>query len=157
MAEPLAEFQCGGESLESQLALAEAQVRDAAEVETVGLSPGILTVRMLGAVESFAGVLEGFARVTSRKQYLGEGEAEVDREFSESAGVGQKKARFGLDDRLRVVLNLCLDFRGRSKAAELEIDVSGAVGECAGFLQALSSLCEVIRKKETHKEGVAAA
>jgi len=50
MSPPLAQFQCGFEALENQFALAETQAGDAAEVHAVGLSPGILTIRLFGAV-----------------------------------------------------------------------------------------------------------
>jgi hypothetical protein len=47
-------------------------------METVGLSPGVLAVRVFGPVERAAGVLEGLSCVTGREQRFGEGEAEVD-------------------------------------------------------------------------------
>ena len=51
MAEVFAEFEGGGEALAGQLALAEPQMRETAEVEAVRLPPGIVTVRLFGAVE----------------------------------------------------------------------------------------------------------
>jgi hypothetical protein len=41
-------------------------------METVGASPGVFTVRVLGAVERVAGFLEGFARVAGRQVGFGE-------------------------------------------------------------------------------------
>ena len=44
VAQVLADFEGGGESLPVELVLAEPEVSDAAEVEAVGFSPGILAV-----------------------------------------------------------------------------------------------------------------
>ena len=44
MAEAFTDFQRGGEGLAGQFAFAEAEVGDAAEVEAVGFSPGVLAV-----------------------------------------------------------------------------------------------------------------
>jgi hypothetical protein len=46
MTETLAKFEGGGEALAGKLALAKPQMGDTAEVKTVGLPPGIGTVRM---------------------------------------------------------------------------------------------------------------
>jgi len=103
VSEAFAEFEGCGEALAGQFVLAEAQVGDAAEVETVGASPGELTVGVLGAVERVAGVLEGFARVAGREIGFGEGEADVDGVFSEAAGVGEEDAGLGFGDGLGVI------------------------------------------------------
>lgn len=63
VAQPLAKFKGSGEALSGELAFAEPEVSESAEVETVGLSPGVLAVGMFGPVERFAGVLEGFLSV----------------------------------------------------------------------------------------------
>jgi hypothetical protein len=78
VAEAIADFQGRGQALAGELAFAEAQVGESAEVETIGLSPGVLAVRVFGPVERAAGVLEGLSCVTGREQRFGEGEAEVD-------------------------------------------------------------------------------
>jgi hypothetical protein len=66
----------------------EAQVGEAAEVESVGTAPGVLAILLFGAVECVAGILKGFLRIPGSEEGFGEGEAEVDGEFSEAAGVG---------------------------------------------------------------------
>jgi hypothetical protein len=73
VAQTLPDFQCGGEALDSQFALAEAQVGHAAEVQAVGLPPGILAMRMFGAVERVAGILEGLAGVAGSEVGFGKG------------------------------------------------------------------------------------
>ena len=78
MAEALADFERGGEALDGKFALPKLVVGDPAEVETVGLSPGVLAIGMFGAVESVAGVSESFARVAGGEESFGEGEAEID-------------------------------------------------------------------------------
>jgi len=60
------------EALAGKFTFTEAQVGEAAEVETVGASPGVLTVGVLGAVERVAGVLESFARIAGREVGFGE-------------------------------------------------------------------------------------
>jgi hypothetical protein len=77
MPEALAEFEGGGEALAGKLVLAEPEVGDAAEVETVGFSPGVLAVGRFRAVERIAGVLEGFAGVARGEECFGESDAEV--------------------------------------------------------------------------------
>jgi hypothetical protein len=71
MPKPLAEFQRSGEALAGQFALAEAQVSHAAEVQAVGLSPGILAIREFGAVERVAGILQGLGRVAGGEVRFG--------------------------------------------------------------------------------------
>ncbi len=63
VAEALAECESGGETLAGEFALTESEVGEAAEVETIGLSPGVFAIRVFGAIERVAGVLEGFSRV----------------------------------------------------------------------------------------------
>jgi hypothetical protein len=79
------------------------EVGETAKVETVCLSPSILTVWMFGAVEGIASVLQGFARVAGCEEGFGEDDAELDREPSEAAGVREKDAGFGFDNCLGVV------------------------------------------------------
>ena len=123
MAEALAEFEGGGEALAGEFVLAEAEVGDAAEVEAVGFSPGVLAVGVFGAVERVAGVLEGFAWVAGGEVGFGEGEAEVDGEFSEAAGVGEEDAGFGFGDGLGEIAEVAVEFAGGVEAAELEFDL----------------------------------
>lgn len=75
MAEALAELDGCGEALTSKLTLAEPQVGQTPEVETVSLSPGILTDRPFRTVQRIASILESFIRVASRKKSFGEDEA----------------------------------------------------------------------------------
>ena len=107
---------------------------DAAEVQAIGLSPSILAIRMFGAVEPGAGIMQGLAGVAGGEVRFGEGQAEVDREFSEAASVRQQDASFGFRDGLRVIAEVALEFAGGVEAAELEFDGTGAVGEGAGVL-----------------------
>jgi hypothetical protein len=58
VAQALAQFEGGGEALARELVFAEPKVSDAAEVEAVGLSPGVLAVGRFRAVERVAGVLK---------------------------------------------------------------------------------------------------
>jgi hypothetical protein len=53
----LPDLQRGGEPLPGQFAFAEAQMCHAVPVQPVGLSPGILAIRLFGAVERGAGTL----------------------------------------------------------------------------------------------------
>src|ERR1022692_2894025 len=134
MPKPLAEFQRSGEALAGQLALAEAQVGDAAEVQAVGLPPGILTIRLFGAVERVAGILQGLTGVAGGEVRFGKGQTEIDGVFPEAAGVRQEDAGFAFRDGLGVIAEVALEFAGGMKAAELKVDVAGAVGEGAGVL-----------------------
>jgi hypothetical protein len=79
VAEAFAEFEGGGEALAAQFALAKLEVRETAKVETIRLSPGILTVWMFGAVEGIAGVLQGLVRVGGRNEGFSKDIAEGDR------------------------------------------------------------------------------
>jgi hypothetical protein len=54
VAEVLAELEGGGEALAGELAFPEPQVRDAAEVEAVGFSPGVLAVGFFRKIECLA-------------------------------------------------------------------------------------------------------
>ncbi|MDP2996465.1 MAG: hypothetical protein Q8N47_03180 [Bryobacterales bacterium] len=145
MAQAFAEFEGGGEALAGKFALAEPQVGkfalaepqvgEAAEVETVRLPPGVLAVRVLGAVERVAGVLKGFARIAGGEVGFGQGEADVDRVLPEAAGVRQEDAGFALGDGLMEIAEVPVEFAGGVERAELEFDISGAAGEGAGFCQ----------------------
>jgi hypothetical protein len=157
VAKALAEFEGGGEALECKLALAETQVGEAAEVEPVGLSPGVLAVRVFGAVERVAGVLEGFARVSGREESFGEGHTEFDGVFPEAAGVRQENAGFGLGNGLPVVPQVQVKLAGGVKAAELEFDHAGAVSEGTGVLKVLGRLGRIVCKEEPGEERIGAA
>ena len=71
MAEALAKFQSRAQALAGEVAFAEPQVGEPTEVETIGLSPGVLAIRVFGTVERVAGVLEGLPCVTSREERFG--------------------------------------------------------------------------------------
>ena len=144
MSEAFAEFEGGGEALAGQFVLAEEPMGDAAEVETVGASPGVLTVGVLGTVERVAGVLEGFAGVAGREVSFGNGEADVDGVFSVAAGVGEEDAGVGFGDGLGVIAEMRVEFGGGMGAAELEFDVAGAVGEGNGVLKVSGSLGRIV-------------
>src|ERR1022692_1213448 len=120
MPKPLAEFQRSGEALAGQLALAEAQVGHPAEVQSIGLSPGILAIRLFGAVERIPGILQGFARVAGGEVRFGEGQAEIDGVFPEAASVRQEGVGFAFRDGLTVIAEVALEFAGGMETAELE-------------------------------------
>jgi hypothetical protein len=117
VAEALAEVEGCGQTLPGELFFAEPQVGDAAEVQAIGLSPGVLAIRVFGTVERVAGVLEGLSCVTGREERFGEGEAEVDGVFPEAAGICQEDAGLGFGNRLRVVSQMPKDVAGRVEAA----------------------------------------
>ena len=157
MAEALAECECGGEALAGEFAFAEAEVGEAAEVETIGLSPGVFAIGVFGAIERVAGVLEGFACVAGGEVRFSEREADVDGVPSEAAGVRQEDAGIGFGDGLGVIAKMLVEFAGRVEAAELEFDYAGAVGEGAGVLKVPRGLGGIVRKEEPGEEGVAPA
>jgi hypothetical protein len=146
VSEAFAEFEGGGEALAGELAFAKAQVGDAAKVETVGLSPGVLAVRCFRKIEGLAGVLEGFMGVARREVGLGEGEAEVDGVFSEAASVGEEDASFGFGDGLGMIAEVALEFAGGVEAPELEFDLTREAGEGAGVLKMSGGLGRVAGK-----------
>jgi hypothetical protein len=135
VAEAFAEFEGGGEALAAQFALAKLQVRETTKVETVCLSPGILTVWVFRAVKGIASALQGFERVACGEEGFGEDNAQVNRISSVAAGVCQEDAGFGFGNGLGGIPKIQVEFTNRMKAAELEFDPSGAVGELAGSLQ----------------------
>jgi hypothetical protein len=102
----------------------EAEMSDTAEVEAVGFSPGVLAVWRFRAVERVAGVLESFVGVAGGEVGFGKGEAKVDGEFSESAGVGEQDASFGFGDGSGEIAEVAVEFAGAVEAAELEFDVA---------------------------------
>ena len=53
----LADFEGGCEAHMREIAFSESEVCDAAEVQAVGFTPGVLAVGVIGTVECFAGVL----------------------------------------------------------------------------------------------------
>ena len=157
MAELFAEFEGSGEALAGELGFFEANVSETTEVEAVGLAPGVSAIGGFGEVEGFAGVLEGLLRFRGGEVGFSEGEAEVDGEFSEAAGVGEEDAGFGFGDGLGVVAEVTVEFGGGVEAAQLELDLAGAVGKGAGFLKVLGGLGGIIWEEEAGEEGVAAA
>ena len=122
--QPLAQFLRGCEALPGQLALAEAQVSHPAEVQAVGLSPGILAIRLFGAVERAAGILQSFPGVAGGEVRFGKGETEVDGVFPESASVRKQDAGLAFRNGLRVIAEVAAEFAGGLEAAESEFDVS---------------------------------
>lgn len=146
--EVFAKFEGGGEALECELLFAEAQVGEAAEVETVGLAPGVLAIGLLGFVEGGAGVLKGSLRVSGAEERFGEGDAEVDGVLSEAAGVGQENAFFGIGDGLRQILEMLMQFTSCQETAELKIDVARAVGEGSGAVEVLGGAGGVIGQEK---------
>jgi hypothetical protein len=130
--------------LPRQFAFAEAQVGDAAEVQPVGLSPSILAIRLFGAVERVARILQGLASVAGGEVRFGKRQTEIDGVLSEPASVRQEDASFGFCDGLRVIAEVELKFGGSMEAAELEFDFAGAVGEGAGVAQVSRGLGGII-------------
>jgi hypothetical protein len=74
--------------------------------------------------------LQSFASVAGREQRFGEGEAEVDREFSEATRVCEEDASLRFGNSLGIIPEMQLKLAGRVEAAELEFDVPGPVGKC---------------------------
>ncbi len=157
MTETLAKFEGGGEALAGKLALAEPQVSETAKVETLRLAPCVGAVWFFGAVERVASVLQSFACVAGGEQRLGEGEPEVDREFSEATRVCEEDASLRFGNSLGIIPEMQLKLAGRVEAAELEFDVTRAVGEGTGVVQVLASLGGTFRKEEPGEEGIATA
>ena len=122
MPKPLAKIERGSQALFGKFLFTEAQVGETAEVETGGASPGVLTVRVLGAVERVAGVLEGFASVAGGEVSFGECEADVDGVSSEAAGVGEEDAGVGLGYGLGVIAEMAVEFGGCVSTTELKFD-----------------------------------
>ena len=97
MPQAFAEFESRAETLDCKLALAKPPVGQSAEVKTIGLSPGVLAVRMFRPVERISRVLESFAGVAGGEVSFGESEAEVDGGLAEAAGVREENAGFAFD------------------------------------------------------------
>ena len=129
VAQALAEFKGGGQTLAGQFALTQADMGEGAEVETIRFSPGVLAIGVSGAVERVAGALEGFVCVACRQVRFSEREADVDGKPSEAAGVRQKDAGIGFSDRPGVIAKALKQLGCCVEAAELEFDHTGAVGE----------------------------
>jgi hypothetical protein len=155
--EALAEFKGGGEALAGQLAFAEAQVGESAEVETVGLAPGVLAVGRFRPVERFAGFLERLAGVAGGKVCFGEREADVDGVFSEPAGISQAESGFAFRNCLLVVSQVSLEFASCVETAKLEFDIAGTVCERKGVLKVPGRLGGIAQKEEPHEKRVAKA
>ena len=89
VAEALADVEGCREPLAGKLVLAEPEVGDAAEVEAVGFSPGVLAVGRLGAVECIAsGVYRAMSGAETWPTSLGpcfRGHAEAHREMKRAA------------------------------------------------------------------------
>jgi hypothetical protein len=154
VAKALAEFECGGETLASEFAFAEPHVGKSTEVEAVGRSPGVLAVGMFRAVERIAGILESFARISSREVCFGERNAEVDGVLPEAAGVRQENTGFGFGDSLWVVGQLAVEFAGGVEATQLEIDYSGTAREGTSFLKVKGGFTWIVRKEKSREEGI---
>jgi hypothetical protein len=143
--------------LNGQFALAEAEMSHATPVQPVGLSPCILAIRLFGAVERVAGILEGLVGVAGREDRFGERQAEVDGVFPEAAGVRQEDAGLAFHDGLRVIAEVTLKFAGGVEAPELEFDVAGAGGEGTCVLQTFCGQDGVVGEEESSEEGITAA
>ena len=134
MAEFFAKGESGGKALAGEFGFAEAEVGEAAEVETVGLTPGVLAVGFDGEIEGFAGGLKSFLKVAGGEVGFGERDTDIDGVFAKAAAVGEKDAGFAFGDRLGKVAEMAIKFAGGLEAAELEFDFAGFFGECAGAL-----------------------
>jgi len=139
MPQPLAQLQRRTEPLPRQLPLAEPQMSHAAEVQSIRLSPGILAIRLFGAVERVAGILQGLARIADGEIRFGKGQTNVDGVLPEPASVRQQDAGFAFRDGLRVIAEVALEFAGGVEATELQFGAARAVGEGSGILQVLGS------------------
>jgi hypothetical protein len=95
--------------------------------------------------------------VAGRKVGFGEGQAKVDGESSEAAGVGEEDAGFGFRDGLGEVAEVAVEFAGGAEAAELEFDYPRTVSKGAGVLKMLVGWGGIIGKEEAGEEGIAAA
>jgi hypothetical protein len=143
MAEFLAEGECGGEALAGEFGFAKTEVGEAAEMETVGLAPGVLAVGFEGEIEGFAGSLESFLEVAGGEVGFGEGNADIDGVFAEAAGIGEEDAGFAFGDALGEIADVTGEFAGGLETAELEFNVAGSLGECAGLLQVFRRCGEI--------------
>src|SRR5262245_136346 len=76
----------GSEALSGQLDLAEAGVGDAAQVQPIGLPPGVLAFRMDRTVQCLTGALQRRLRIASIQVDTGQGQAELDGIVPEAAG-----------------------------------------------------------------------
>jgi hypothetical protein len=115
-------------------------VSHAAEVQAIGLPPGILAIRLFGAVEGIAGILEGLPGVARGEVRFGKGQAEVDGAFPETACVRQEDASVALRDGLGMVPEVAGEFAGGMEAAELEFDHSATVREGLCFMKVMGGL-----------------
>jgi hypothetical protein len=157
MPQALAEFEGRGKTLDGKLAFAQPPMGQSAEVKTIGLSPGVLAIRLVRPVKRIAGVLESLAGVCRGEIRFGQGEAEVDGVFAEAASVRQENARFGFENRFWIIPQMPVEFAGRLEATELVFDYAGVVGEGAGVLKVTFGLGGIVRKEEPGEEGVAPA
>jgi hypothetical protein len=87
--------------------------------------------------------------VAGREEGFGEGDAEVNGEPSEAAGVSEKDAGFGFGDGLAEIVEVTVEFAGGVEAAELESHLSGTVSERAGVLKVLGGLGGIVRQEES--------
>ena len=100
VAEFFAKGESGGEALAGEFGFAKTQVGEAAEVETVGLTPGVLAVGFDGEIEGFAGGLKSFLKVAGGEVSFGERDTDIDGVFAEPASVGEEDAGFAFGDGL---------------------------------------------------------
>ena len=142
------EGESGGEALAGEFGFAETEMGEAAEVETVGLAPGVLAIGFDGEIEGFAGGLESFLKVAGREVGFGEGGADIDRVFAEAAGVGEEDAGFAFGDGLGKIAEMAMNFAGGLEAAELEIDGTGFLGEFARLFQMFCRRRRLIGRKQ---------
>ena len=121
------------EALAGEFGFAKTQVGEAAEIQAVGLPPGVLAVGFEGEIESFAGGLESFLEVAGGEIGFGEGDADVYGVFAAAASVGEEDAGFAFGDGLLKVAEMSGEFAGGLEAYELELDVARSFGECTSF------------------------
>jgi hypothetical protein len=124
-----AESEGGGKTLAGEFGFAEADMGDATKMQGIGLAPGVLA--LFGEVEGVASGLESFLVLIRGEVGSGEGDADVDGEFAEAAGIGEEDAGFAFDQGLRKVGDGESEFASGLKAAELKFDFAGFLGELA--------------------------
>ena len=88
MAQLFADSESGGEASAGEFGFAKTQVSETAEVETVGLAPGVLAVGFDREIEGFAGGLESFLEVAGGEIGFGERDADVDGELAAKHAAG---------------------------------------------------------------------
>lgn len=117
MCEFCAEGEGGGETLAGEFGLAEAEMGDAAEVQGIGLTPGVLAFGMLGEVEGVTGGLESFLILVGGKVGPCEGDADIAGILAESTAVGEDDTGFAFGDGSREIAQVNGEFAGGLKTA----------------------------------------